>query len=225
MRTRTRAEMVADVRKRTNLENSEFVTDDEIAEYLNQELAELHSRLVANEGQPHFRSSTTYAVTVGSTLYPLPSDFYKLQRLTGTYDAITMDLEPFMEGERAGLTNSMYYSATFMGGPKYRLQGDNLEILPVTRPFTATLFYIQASPRLDDDADTTDGFNGYEVAAIYGACATVQAKEETDPSFYLSLKERILRHIDSLAHSRDASHPERVTDVSGDLYMDREWLP
>lgn len=224
-RTRTRAELIADVRKRTNMENSEFVTDDEIAEYLNQELAELHGRMTMGEGQPHFRSQTTIDVTAGTTLYALPADFWRVQRMLATIDSVHRDMKPFMEGERADLLNTQYLTATFSDGPRYRVQGDNIEILPTNRSFTATLYYVRATPRLESDADTTDGFNGYEVAAIYGACATVLQKEESDPSLYVSLKDRILRQIDALAAQRDGSHPERVTDVTGDLWItEGQWL-
>jgi hypothetical protein len=60
--------MLLDVRQRTNQENSTFVTDAELTEYLNQELAELWTRLVLNQGQPHFRSSTTIPVVPPTTL-------------------------------------------------------------------------------------------------------------------------------------------------------------
>lgn len=222
-RTRTLALLVSDVRQRTNLENSEFVTDDEITEYLNQELAELHARMTMNEGQPHFRTTEDFDVIAGTQLYALPADFWKVQRVSANIDGIHRDMHPFMEGERAELLNTQYLAAMFAGGPRYRIQADNIEVLPATRSFTMTLFYVQSCVRLVNDSDTTDGFNGYEVAAIYGACATIKEKEETNPAFYLSQKDRILRQIDALAAQRDASHPERVTDVLAP--SDWEWLP
>jgi hypothetical protein len=216
-RTRTLTNLIADVRQRTNMENSEFVSDAEITEYLNQELAELHGRLTAAESQPHFRTFTDFSVVIGTNLYALPADFWKVQRCTTTIDGCTYDLEPFMEGERAGLYTSQNYVQT--RGPMYRIQAGNIEVVPVNRAFTLRMFYVSAHQRLVAGSDTTDGFNGYEVAAIYGACATILQKEESDPSFYLLQKQSIYRHIDSLAAQRDASHPERVTDVTGGLWL------
>lgn len=216
MRTRTLTNLIADVRQRTQMENSEFVTDPEITEYLNQELAELHARLTANEGQPHFRTSTTISVTSGTALYALPADFWKVQEVTCTFDGIVRPMEPFVPRERAHLSNGqLIYPYTV--APMYRIQAGNIEVLPSNRNLTVTLYYVSSSPRLVNGSDTVDGFNGYEVAAIYGACATLLQKEESDPSFYLGLKERIFRHIDAMAAQRDASHPERVTDVTGGL--------
>src|SRR5262245_19695595 len=225
-RTRSLTNLIADVRSRTNLEDSEFVSDDEITEYLNQELAELHGRLVQCEGQPHFRKQTTVSVVSGTALYALPADFWRVQRITASLDGYNVDLESFMEGERASLSKATIYGYVARGqSPLYRVQGDMLEFRPATRSYTATLFYIRNSPRLVAGSDVVDGFNGYELAAIYGACATVQSKEETDPAFYLAQKDRIFRHIDAMAAHRDGSHPERVTDVTGALDMSTmPWL-
>ncbi len=60
------------------------------------------------------------------------------------------------------------------------------------------------------------------MAAVYGACASVREKEETSPNYFQGLKSEVYRQVDSLAASRDASHPERVTDVTGDL-MITDW--
>lgn len=211
-RTRTLANFIADVRQRANQENSTFVTDAEITEYLNQELAELWARLVQGEGAPHFRSSSTISVTSGTALYSLPADFWRLQEVTATINGITGALHPFMAMEHGTLQNKGPW------GPwspvRYRVQADQIEFLPATQSFTATLYYSPNCPRLVNNTDTFDGFNGYEMAAIYGTCATIAQKEESDPAFFLAQKDRILAFIDSLAAQRDASHPERVQDVT-----------
>lgn len=222
-RTRTRDELVTSVRRRTNLETSEFVTDAEITEYLNEEWAELQAKLTSGEGAPHFVSTTTINVAVGTTLYPLPADFYKLLRCVATIDSVTRDMQPFMEGERADLMNTQYFTAMFTGGPRYRVQADNIEILPVNRAFNVEVRYISSCPFLVDGSDTVDGFNGYEQAIIAGACALVREKEETDPSFFERRKQRIYGLIDAFSHQRDASHPERVTDVTGGLNTLYDW--
>jgi hypothetical protein len=214
-RSRSLTSLIADIRQRTNQENSTFVTDSEITEYLNQELAELHARLTQGEGQPHIRSSANIAVTQGTALYSLSlvaADFWRLQEVTATINGITGTLHPFMQQEHGWLQN------TGPWGPyspvSYRLQGTNIEFLPSTQSFTATIYYTPYCPRLVNGSDVFDGFNGYEMAAIYGTCAVIAAKEESDPAFHLSQKERIFRHIDSLASQRDAGHPERVQDVT-----------
>lgn len=219
-RTRTAEDLVLDIRRRANLENSEFVTDDEVLEIFNQEAAELHAHITANEGQHHLRSSFTINVTTATLpatpIYDLPPDFWSLQEMSASIGGIWRSLEPFMDNERARLLNAQLYA--YSASPQYRIQAGQVEFLPGTQAYTVQMFYTPASIRLElnqNPPQTFDGYDGYEVAAIYGSVATLREKEETDPSFYQAQKDRILKHIDSMAARRDGSHPERVTDVVG----------
>ena len=213
-RVRSLANLIADCRQRASMENSTFVTDAEITEYLNQELAELWTRLVQNEGAPHFRSLVAIDVVAGTAVYGLPADFWRLQCVEAQYNGSILRLRPFMSAEHAPLNNEVltaYYPLA-----RYRVQASNIEFAPATQTFTANVYYTPSQVRLVSPSDTFDGYNGYEVAAIYGAVATMLAKEESDPSFWMGLKDRILAQIDALAGMRDVSEPERVQDVTTD---------
>lgn len=205
--------MANDVRLRTNFVNSTFVTDAEIYEYLNQALAELWARLVQGSGAPFYRSAITYAVTTASPLYPLPADFWQVQSVEATIDSITYTMRSFAPHERAILTNNQTSRYPYLATTRYRIQAENIEFQPVSQSFSATLYYSPAMPRLLSAGDTFDGYNGYEMAAIYDACASVCAKEESDPSFFMAQRDRIYKLIETLAGQRDASEPERVQDV------------
>ena len=225
-RLRTAEDLVADVRRRCGLEHSDLLDDPEILELLNQELAELRSHLRRNEGQPHERSVTSISVVAGTALYPLPSDFWEVLGIEAKIGGLTRRVEPFMENERAGMLNAQLLSTS--ASPMYRLAGklagvDQIEFLPSTQTFTATLKYATSEPRLTLGAtppSTVDGYNGYEIAAIYGTCAQVREKEDADPSFYEGRKMKIYALIDANAAQRDAGSPERVTDVTGGLDYD-----
>jgi len=221
VRTRSLTDLISDVRLRTDMVNSTFVSDAEITEYINQELAELWGHIVQSSGQPHYRSSTSVSVVAGTAFYPLPSDFWQVQGVEATIDGIIVTIRPFMAAEHAAMQRQARYP--YANRIRYRVQAGNIEFQPTTDTFPATLFYTPSCPRLVSGGDTFDGFNGYEVAAIYGACAILQSKEETDPSFYEGRKAAIYRQIDSLAAQRDASEPERVQDVTGENDADR-WL-
>lgn len=211
-RSRTLTNLIADVRMRTNQEASTFVTDAEITEYLNQELAELWTRLVLSQSQPLYRSQTTISVVPPTSLYALPADFLAIQGAQGTLDGYSFTLRPFMPHERPTLqTTSQLYGP--VGPIQYRVQGDNIEFLPCDRAFDATVYYAPSQPRLVSGSDTFDGFNGFEMCAIAGVCAVVMAKEESDPSFYLGLKNRFYATAEKAAAFRDMSSPERVQDV------------
>ena len=218
-RLRTAEECVADIRKRANLENSDLLDDPEILEIFNQELAELKTHIRLNEGQAHDRATSPIAVVAGTSLYTLPADFWEILGVDATIGGFARPLDSYMERERAGLTNSTLLSTS--GSPMYRLASrTQLEILPAKFTFAATLKYVPTTTRLTLGAvppDTVDGFNGYEMAAIYGSVAVCKEKEGTDPSFYEGRKARIYKLIDAAAAQRDAGSPERVTDVTGAL--------
>lgn len=203
--------MLSDIRQRTNQENSTFVTDAELTEYLNQELAELHGRLVYTQGQPLLRSEYPITVTAGTATYPLAADFLSVQEVMATINGSSGFLRPFMASEHG------YLSSTGAALPympvMYRVQGDNIEFRPATQSFAATVYYTPACPRLVNPGDPFDGFNGWEMAAIAGACAQVMAKEESDPSFFFNIKQGWIQQIEKLAAHRDMSNPERVQDV------------
>ena len=216
MRLRTAEDIVLDIRMRVQMENSDFVTDPEILEYFNQEVAELRGEMRLAEGQPHIRRVQPYTFTTASSLYPLPSDFWEVLGVEADLGGVTRRLEPFMESERARLTNSQF--VPYYSSPMFRVYENQIEILPATQNFDFRVRYAPSSPRLQlgrIPPDEFDGYNGYELAPIYGACATCLQKEESDPGFYLAQKERIIRLIRSLAAQRDASSPERVQDVTG----------
>lgn len=204
--------MLLDVRQRTNQENSTFVTDSELTEYLNQSLADLWTRLIQCQGQPLYRSSTSYSVPgLFGPIQALPADFFAVQEIIATIGGVTGNLTPFMAGERGYLKNATVW--TPLAGVQYRIQANNIEFLPVSQAFAATLYYSPTQPRLAAGGDTFDGFGGWEMAAIYDTCATVMAKEESDPGFFLAQRDRLYAQIEMLAAQRDASNPERVQDV------------
>jgi hypothetical protein len=215
-RTRTLTNLIADCRRLAKMENSTFCSDADITELLNQEIAELYSRLVQAQGHVHYRSSEPYTVVSGTSTYALPATFWQVQSVEATINGLTGTLYPFMPTERARLSN--HEAPTFR--VFYRIQGSNIEFLPARENFTATLYYTPAAARLSVGSDTFDGFNGYEMAAIYGTVALMLAMEEADPSFWEMRKDKILARVDALAAFRDASNPERVQDVS-DL---DEWI-
>ncbi len=214
MRTRTAEDLVLDVRQRADMVGSDFVSDDEILEYLNQELAELRGVIRRAEGQPHTRATHDFTVTSGTETYGLPADFAELLSVKRVYEGKTLPMKPFMEYERTNYTDPAFSGAPYV----YRINGDNIDFLPATGNCEITIAYISSEPRLvfsPGSPNTVDGVQGYEIAAVYGATATCLQKEESDPSFYLGQKDRILRHIQAMAANRDGGQPERVTDVVG----------
>jgi hypothetical protein len=202
---------------------SSFVSDSEITEWLNQEIAELHTRIDQVSGARFFLSSTTINVLGNDTKeYALPADFWRLVSVRGKLGGTYFRIRNMNEAEVPAMLNagSMNPGVLYTSAPnvRYRLKGDNLEFLPDKTAFTCTVEYVKAPVRLVNSTDTFDGYAGFEMAPIYGTVAQMLAKEESDPSFYLAQKERIYQHIDAVAGVRDDANPQRVQDVVGYVY-------
>lgn len=211
-RVRTMADLILDCRQRAEMENSEFCTDAEIEELLNQELAELYNHIWTAADKPHYRGQTTYTVTGnGDALQALPIDFLSVQEVMCTFDGYTYSMQTFMASEHAAYQNQDW--SAWVGTPRYRIQAGNIEFVPPRQAFSVTLYYTPCLSRLVNPSDTFDGVNGWEVAAIYGTVAQMLQKEQSDPSFYEGRKLRILKDVDSWASKRDAMNPERVQEV------------
>jgi hypothetical protein len=237
-RARQLSDLVADIRHRANMESSRFVTDKEVAEFLNQSIAELYDLIVAARGQEHFAASanlqspSTDGFTVsGQDTYALPADFYELLGVDVAMDSDTIGIKPYMFVERnrykiAGLWSPV--QPIF-----YRLLAGNIKFIPVpSGHYLVTTWYLPASQRLVGTYDandmltsgtqTFDGYNGWEEYAVVDAAMKCLEKEESDTSALMARKALLTGRINALAAQRDAGHPERVTDVTNDI--DRRWI-
>lgn len=220
-RVRTLEDMIVDCRQRADMENSTFVTNDEITEILNQELAELYNHIWTNEDKPHYRNRIQYQVDGNAitSIQPLPFDFLAVQEVMAEWNGMQFNILPFMAGEHAMYLNDNWL--TFYGVPKYRIQAGNIEIVPVNQATLITLWYTPCLSRLVNPSDVFDGVNGWEVAAIYGTVAQMLLKEESDASTWLAMKDRVLAFVDAWAAKRDAANPERIQETVA--YDDGIW--
>lgn len=214
-RERSIDDLIVDVRQKANMENSEFVTDDEILEALNQQFTKLKTHLRRNEGQPHERKAApALTVTSAASLYDLPVDFWELLSVEANLGGIQRRLDPYMEAERAALSNASVLVPS--GTPMYRLSGQQIEFLPVTQSFSATVYYVPGMVRYKRNQtprQMVNGWNGYEMAPVYTVVAELLAKEGADPSYWEGKAREMYVLIDANAANRDGGHPERVSEV------------
>lgn len=116
----------------------------------------------------------------------------------------------------------------------YRLNSaTEIEFLP-QGPQGANVYirYMPPAPRLFDDADELDGFNGWEEYVILDAARKIASKGK-DLARIGILKDDLAKveaRIRSLAPKRDRGRPETVKDVRGSLRgrrlrNNRRWWP
>lgn len=213
-----------EAQQRINKENSQFYTNQEWNSMLSQSYKELYDILIQKFGNDYFlanpytyTTSGTIDSTTQQSTYPLPNDFYKLMRVEVTLNPSDpnswVTLREF-EAIQANLWNfpNVY---TFYGitNLRYRLWGDNLNIVPI--PSAGQTIRILYSPRpnqLINDTDLVNGVSGWEEYIVTDACIKALAKEESDPQIFLIQKAALLQRIIEAAENRNVGEPEKVSD-------------
>ena len=221
MATHTASDLITRVRRRGDFENSEFVTDAELTDFLNQGLAELWDILISTFEHYGVDSDTTYALP-GSGTFALPADFYKLIGVdfAPSSGTTTSRVRPYSFQHRNKYSNPVFKGAG-VDLLEYQIVGDNMKFIPDDRPTgTVTLHYITTAPQLG--ANVTGIITGHEEYAVWYAVMLAKNKEESDIEFEISNIERLRERIQQAASRRDAGETTSIVDVGigTELYHD-----
>ena len=220
-----RSDMIQRVRRRGDFENSEFVTDEEITDFLNRGLCELWDILVTT--YENYGMKTHSFSIPGTTPYSLPDDFYKLMGVdfTPASGGTTSRVRPFSFQHRNQYSNPVI-KASGVDLIEYTLLGDEIKLIPDDVPTgTVKLWYIQTAPQfsLEDSSSVVSGLTpGYEDYAVTYAVMLAKNKEESDIKFEVSALERLAARITRAASQRDAGESTSIVDVNRgtELYHD-----
>lgn len=202
--------------------NSAFIPDTDgavngtgsLTDLVNLALPELYDLLVRAGGEEYYATPVTIPIVAGTSLYPLPATFYQLVSLSLAWSNGDNEQVPRISTprQRTDLLNGHIWAERYRKG--CRIQGDQLEILPVpSSALNATLYYIPTCPKLTLDTDTFDGINGWERLVALRVAIEMRAIEEASYADLERLYDRELRRIESLVAEREAAHPNQVIDV------------
>lgn len=205
-------------KQRCDRVNSPFITDQEWNTYIDQSYKELYDLLVQKFGNDYFIAPPVSFQTVNNQqFYPLPDDFYKLmgvevQLNTGDPNSyVTLRKFEFIQRNLWNFPNVYtFYGVTNL---RYRLNGNNLMIVPITT--AGQILRIWYSPRpnqLINDTDTLDMVSGWEEYIVIDACLKAMIKEESDISGFAAQKQVVVKRIEEAAENRDVGEPETVSD-------------
>lgn len=208
----TLAEIKTKVRERANMENSSFVSDDELKGYINSSYAELIDILVSRFEDYRIK---TFQFSLNSTnTQAIPADFYKLRGLDFQHSpGRWVTLRKFNFQDR----NRLYR------GRKYRVIGTTLYILPAEQAVgNYQLWYVDRFVPLDLDTDEMDDVLDFEEYVVVDAAIKCLAKEESDTAHLDAEKMMLKQRIQAMASNRD-NEPERITDVRNVRTEDDDW--
>lgn len=211
----TLAELKTQARQRSDMENSEFVSDAELTAYINASLAELHDLLISSYSDDYVMNEHIF-VSDTTLEYSLPSDFYKLRGVdvrrgpTGQWATV----KRFNFNRRNEQQNA--YAWNLLGLPyiEYRLVGSKIRFNRVPdAQLQFRIFYHPKATKLTVDADSYDDVNGFAEYVVVDAAIKMMQKEESDVSVLMAQKEGLRQRITAMAANRDANESASVTDI------------
>lgn len=230
MNTRTVGSLITSIRQRADMEESDFVSDSEIVDHINQSIAELHDLLISLF-EDYYVESVTFSISGGNpTTLPDGDSSGTFPDAKGFYKALGVDLES--GGVKFSVPRYMFSERNAyngIGGSTdggldvfYSIQGDKIRFIPEnTANGTVTLWYAP-EPQYFTGPSDTDGLNvkarhiarGYEEFIILDGAIKCLMKEESDVKLLMAQRELVRKRIEGAAASRDAATPMRIADVS-----------
>lgn len=118
------------VRRRADMENSQFITDDELDSYINNSYKEFND-LIVSRFEDYFSVQFLFTVSTGNT-QALPTDFYKLRGIDEMLGGVDnfIPLTKWIFGERGKANRITGLGLNGWLRPQYRIMGGNIEFLP-----------------------------------------------------------------------------------------------
>ena len=212
-------------RRRANMEDSDFVEDEELNQYISDSYAELYDLLVSKFEDYYVADPLEFSISSGSSTYALPADFYKLiglDRSVGGGDYVEVKPFNFNDRNRRRIGDRLR-----SGSPtaRYRILGSNLRFSPADQAAgDYLLWYVPRYSELTEDTDEVDGVNGWEEYIVIDAAIKCLIKEESNANDLYKAKAEIKQRIEEMAANRDAGEPQRIPDVTMSGYDDPLFL-
>lgn len=181
-----RARYMADQRSGSN-----FTSDAEMLSIINDNYTELYDILVeANEN--YYVTTTTIALTAGTSSYALAADFYKIIGVDFAVSGSSyVTLKPYMEAER----NQSLTTSTAIPTGTVRIR-----YVPAPTTFTAL-------------SQSVDGIAGWDRLLTLMVAMEMLDAEESDTKNLQAKYARTLDRIQSMSQNRDQGMPGRMVDI------------
>ena len=217
MKTLRQNDLIARVRRESDLDDSTFVTDAEIVSYLNEANTYLYNVVIEANEDFFTRSKRVEAIDAHSFL---PQDFYKLRAIDRESGGRFYTLRQANFLEREGYQNTQYRPYVISGFEdyyRYTLSGKSLMLHSQGLLGEFILWYIPAPRDVGSGAEYPEGWENY---LVYSACETCRIKEETAYNSFTNKKNEALKGVKSFCQERDFSKSQTITDVYADNYLD-----
>ena len=219
MATFTESDLRTRARRRADMENSSFVSDAEIQDYLNSSISELHDFMVKSY-EDYFVSEQTYNAPIATGGANLPDDFYKALGVDYNSGGITSTLRAYSFTER-NIYNTPYAAIDRLAEPMYKVEG-KIKLIPTnSQSGTITLYYVPLPTQFSSTVTEIETIiPGYEEYVVVATAIRMLMKEESDTRQLELEKNQLASRIIRALSPRDASGSFAIRDVRKGRFRD-----
>lgn len=237
------AELVKQVRLRADMQNSQFVTDEEIEQYIQDSVGDLWDLIIESAGEDHFVASIEFPTIPGVSTYsldsylgsgglvqppPQPHPVYKVLGVDVQVDSRWLKAVPQMFGEAS------YSSASPRPWSAHQVPGYHFVTTLLPNPSRSVMFspspagehlvrvwYIPYPTGLTGSGDswlsqTLQSFTGWDEYVICDAAAKCLEKEESDPRYLHARKMAAAERIRWHALTMNQESGGRVRNIDAE---------
>ena len=221
----TYSDLIARSRRRADQENSDFCTDAEVLDYINEAIAELHEMMVS-EYELYYVSSTSFSIPTGhadgDNVKELPTSFWKALGCDFGSGGVTRRIRRYMFQERNAYQSPLLRQG-YMANLFFIVEGNNIRFIPESPPGgTVTLWYIPEPQKFagDETGDAARLFsvdralaNGIERFIILDAAIKMLQKEESDTQILMVEREGVRKRLMVAGKDRVPGESRAIADV------------
>jgi hypothetical protein len=220
MATFTESDLRTRARRRADMENSSFVSDAEIQDYLNSSISELHDFMVKSY-EDYFVSEQTYNAPIATGGANLPDDFYKALGVDYNSGGITSTLRAYSFTER-NIYNTPYAAIDRLAEPMYKVEGSKIKLIPTnSQSGTITLYYVPLPTQFSSTVTEIETIiPGYEEYVVVATAIRMLMKEESDTRQLELEKNQLASRIIRALSPRDTSGSFAIRDVRKGRFRD-----
>lgn len=189
----TLTELILRSKQLADMENGNFVSDDEWKHFINEEIDDIYAQFVNVDDGELFGAVAPTLTQIGDNAFQLPSDFLRLvdvnvytgNRWVPCNEADPQEYYQLLSSKYTGKYNTRYFL-------KLNLDQDRYELFLFPAPATTEIGvrYIPEATSLSLGSDTLNWPSNWHQAVEAGSAARALIKEESDPTGNLMAREK-----------------------------------
>jgi hypothetical protein len=212
--------LMEQARFRSDMVNSQFISDAELIGYINNSYGELYDLLVTAYGNDYFVDGYEFT-TSGKAEHDIPVSFQKCVSVDFNFAGTTYTMMRYSFSERNRFKSD---TESVIGGiPRFRYRIVNSTLMMYPTPeagYKCTLHYIPQCPKLTNTSDKIHNniVDSWAEYIIVDVAAKMLIKEESDPTALLQHKQSLSSRIQATAQTRDQDMVEPEHDETSSLF-------